>query len=130
MEQPICMKCGLVMTPQNARRHPELFLHDGCLPVYDTKKCEHEFLEASVNVSCLHEGEGGPVHRWQADVRIVCRMCQLPFRFIGLPAGVDLDGAAVSIDGQEARLAVAPKGHVLTPLESTECGGFTARKVQ
>ncbi len=29
---PNCGKCGLEMTPENARHRPELFLHDDCLP--------------------------------------------------------------------------------------------------
>ncbi len=32
MSRPMCGKCGLEMTPQNARIHPEFFLHDSCLP--------------------------------------------------------------------------------------------------
>lgn len=32
MDQPTCGKCGKVMTPENARLRPELFLHDACLP--------------------------------------------------------------------------------------------------
>jgi hypothetical protein len=32
-EQPTCGKCGGIMTPENARKRPELFLHDCCLPV-------------------------------------------------------------------------------------------------
>lgn len=32
MSEPVCGKCGKVMTPQNAFMRPELFLHDDCLP--------------------------------------------------------------------------------------------------
>lgn len=92
--------------------------------------CEHESFEADVAVARMPSVEGGPIKRYQADVRIKCAQCGLPFRFIGLPAGCDLNGAAVSIDGTEARLAIAPKGEVLTPLESTEVQGFTVRKVK
>ena len=31
-DAPNCGKCGLAMTPQDAKIHPELFLHDACLP--------------------------------------------------------------------------------------------------
>jgi hypothetical protein len=30
--QPTCGKCGGVMTPADSWIHPELFLHDDCLP--------------------------------------------------------------------------------------------------
>lgn len=32
MSRPHCNKCGYEMTPESARIHPELFLHDACLP--------------------------------------------------------------------------------------------------
>ena len=32
MQQPTCGRCGLPMTPENARIHPEYFLHDACRP--------------------------------------------------------------------------------------------------
>ncbi len=88
-------------------------------------QCQHENFAASVTVNRLQDSG-----RFVADVRVTCADCSLPFRFIGLPCGVDLNGAAVSIDGTEARLCIAPKGEVVTPLESTACSGFTVRKVK
>lgn len=32
MNNPTCNKCGKEMAPENARIHPEYFLHDKCLP--------------------------------------------------------------------------------------------------
>ncbi len=93
-------------------------------------KCEHEAFFVNTNIARMPAVEGGPIVRFQANVTIVCDQCQTPFRFIGLPAGVDLNGAAVSIDGCEARLAIAPKGEVITPLHSTEVQGFTVRRMQ
>lgn len=91
--------------------------------------CEHEDFEANVNVARLENKEGSGM-RFQADVTIKCTQCGLPFRFIGLPAGIDLEGACVSIDGTEARMAIAPKGEVRVPLNDTECRGFTVRKTK
>ena len=90
--------------------------------------CEHNDFFATVNVGRIQRGEGGPVYRYSADVRIVCTQCGVPMRFIGLPAGVDLNGAAVSIDGTEARLAIAPKGEVITPMDDDAVSGFTVRR--
>jgi hypothetical protein len=83
--------------------------------------CKHADFCADVTVNRLED-----TGRFQADVRIKCAQCGLPFRFIGLPAGIDLNGAAVSVDGSEGRFAIAPKGEVVTPLEGL--GGFTVRK--
>jgi len=60
-------------------------------------------------------------------VTIKCDACGVPMRFIGLPTGVDLHGAAVSLDGTEGRFAIAPKGEVVSELEGTAVG-FTVRK--
>lgn len=84
--------------------------------------CEHKDFEADVTVNRLED-----TGRFSADVRIKCVGCGTPFRFIGLPTGLDLNGAAVSVDGTEARLAVAPKGEVLTVLDQGVTG-FTVRR--
>lgn len=95
------------------------------------EKCLHMNFEANVEVNRILKDEtSGEVERYSADVRIDCADCHLPFRFIGLPVGVDLNGAAVSVSGQEARLTIAPKGEVLTPLDSTGTHGFTVRRTK
>jgi hypothetical protein len=88
-------------------------------------QCKHESFDCSVTVNRLED-----IGRFTADVRIKCLQCGMPFRFIGLPAGVDLNGAAVSINGEEARMAIAPKGEVVTPLTDSTCQGFTVRKTK
>ena len=86
-----------------------------------TSECPHEIFEASVNVNRLED-----VGRFCADITVHCTQCQTPFRFIGLPIGLDLNGASVSVDGTEAHMAIAPKGEVLTPLDGPT--GFTVRR--
>src|SRR4051812_4535883 len=87
--------------------------------------CKHESFDCAVNINRLED-----IGRFQADVTVMCTRCGVPFRFIGLPAGLDLNGASVSVDGCEARMAIAPKGEVVAPLESVTCAGFTVRKTQ
>lgn len=60
--------------------------------------------------------------QFMADVTVKCADCDLPFRFLGLPAGVDLAGAAVSNNAEEARLALAPRGQVLSVLDGAPVG--------
>lgn len=55
--------------------------------------CKHPDFEAQVNVNRLED-----VGRFSADVTIRCALCGVPFRFIGLPGGLDLNGASVSVD--------------------------------
>lgn len=82
---------------------------------------------------CKHEAFDGnnAVHRMEdsgqfmLDVTIKCAQCGLPFQFIGLPLGLDLSGAAMSPDGLEAHLAIAPQGSTPHPLSGVT--GFTIK---
>lgn len=90
--------------------------------------CKHENFMADVQVNRLPEVEGGPIKNYSADVRVECADCHLPFRFIGLPYGLDLRGASVSVDGLEGRFAIAPQGEVVNAIEGV--GGFTVKRTQ
>lgn len=83
--------------------------------------CEHLNFEARVAVNRLED-----IGRFAADVTIRCRECNLPFQFIGLPCGLNLEGAAVSVDGTEARLAIAPLGQAQTILSGLK--GFRLKR--
>lgn len=84
--------------------------------------CDHPSFNATVDVSRLED-----TGRFMSDVEISCAVCGVPMRFIGLPAGLDMNGATVSMDGTEGRFAIAPKGEVVSELEGTPIG-FTVRK--
>jgi len=88
----------------------------------DPKNCPHEVFKAEVDVNRLVD-----TGRFQADVRIKCEQCGTPFRFIGLPCGLDLNGAATNPDATEARLSIAPKGEVIPLIEGAPMG-FSIRR--
>lgn len=89
--------------------------------------CEHKDFVASVDVNRIEPGDGdGGRLRFTVDLRVQCADCDLPFRFLGLPSGLDMNGAAVSINGEEACLAIAPRGEVISVIEGA-AQGFTAR---
>lgn len=83
-------------------------------------KCEHEQFEAKVDVHRMTDSG-----RFEADVRIKCKQCDEYFRFLGLPCGLDLNGAAVSADGTEARLAIGTNETVANIVEGVCPVGFT-----
>lgn len=68
-----------------------------------TMNCQHTNLSATVQISHLSN-----TGRWLSEIKIICAECGVPFAFKGLPIGANLDGAAVSADGTEARIAVEP----------------------
>lgn len=74
--------------------------------------CKHEDFKADVRVARLEDSGG-----FMAEIRIKCAQCELPFEFQGLKPGIDLQGARVSIDGQEANIAISPKGSRPNPLQ-------------
>ena len=85
--------------------------------------CPHKKFHANVRVNRLEDSG-----RFSADITIKCEECGEPFRFLGLPAGVDLDGAAVSVDGTEARLAIGTAETVANIIDGNCPVGFTVRK--
>lgn len=54
--------------------------------------------------------------QYMADVSVRCADCGQPFRFLGLPLGLNMNGAAMNVDGLEARLAIMPADRVPHPL--------------
>jgi hypothetical protein len=80
--------------------------------------CAHEEFNARVAVNRLVDGDAID---FNADVTITCRQCGAPFKFLGLEQGLNLDGAAVSPDGTEARLAISADG---LPSLAGGCRGF------
>lgn len=87
--------------------------------------CKHrEQHEATVSVSYLEDSG-----RFAADIQIKCAECGRPFRFIGLPVGLNLNGAAVSVDLMEARLAVHPTGEYLPEIPDDMPSGFSVRSL-
>ena len=73
--------------------------------------CKHENHRAAVTVWRLSD-----TGRFTADITIKCSECGLPFRFLGLPAGLNLNGATVSVDGTELRVGIAPLGEDVPPV--------------
>jgi len=83
--------------------------------------CEHRNFKAQVCVNRIED-----VDRFVADVSIQCGDCGVQMQFIGLPCGLNLNGAAVSTMGTEARLAIAPEGEVVPPIDGPQ--GFSIRQ--
>lgn len=94
------------------------------------KDCNHLSFKASVAVGrILRDGapEDSKPDRYCADVTINCAICGVAMRFIGLPAGLDLNGAATSADATEARLAIAPAGEVISVIDGA-IHGFSIKR--
>lgn len=87
-------------------------------------QCPH--LEFSANVSVARLSESG---RFCADIKIECSHCKEPFRFLGLPCGLDLNGAAVSPDGTEMRVAIGTNETIANIFNGNCPVGFTVRRV-
>lgn len=85
--------------------------------------CNHEDFAATVEVARMED-----IGMFNASVRVSCAQCGEAFRFLGLPAGIDLNGAAVSVDGCEARLAIGTKETVANIIDSNGPTSFTVRK--
>lgn len=78
--------------------------------------CEHKNFGVNVGVNRLVSPNDRPM-QFVAEISIRCADCDKRFQFLGLRAGLDLQGARVSIDGMEAALAIAPEGSTPNPLD-------------
>lgn len=78
----------------------------------ERKACTHrENHHADIRIACMEDSGA-----FLAEIRIHCKDCGLPFQFLNLPLGLHMQGAAMSADGQEARLAIVPVGSTPHPL--------------
>ena len=67
--------------------------------------CQHESFSANVAVNRM-EDTGAVI----ADITIKCATCGEPFRFLGLPAGINWDHPTVSTDETELHVPIEPEG--------------------
>lgn len=82
--------------------------------------CEHNEFTANVGVARFED-----VGRFMAGIRISCVGCGMQFQFMGLPPGLNLEGATVSLDGLELTIGIHPQGLRPTPLQ--ELMGHTVK---
>lgn len=78
--------------------------------------CAHSRFGCSVLVERGRRREAGEFPYFLAQVRIECSDCGTPFTFLGLPAGVNLDGACTDHSGECAILGVAPRDEVISDM--------------
>lgn len=71
-------------------------------------ECKHERFRCEASIARMSSVEGGPITGFGADVRVTCSDCDLPFRWMGLPAGMSFVRPMVSVDGLELRAPLEP----------------------
>ena len=74
--------------------------------------CDHHNFSAIVNVQRFEDTK-----QFMAEITVKCVDCGRPFQFMGLDPGLDTQGAKVSVDGLEARIAIFPDGARPSPLQ-------------
>lgn len=79
--------------------------------------CEHHNFAAQVNVARLEDTK-----QFMAEITVKCAECGRPFQFLGLAPGLDTQGATVSVDGLEARIAISPEGAKPNPMQRMAFG--------
>lgn len=79
--------------------------------------CDHHNFHVDAKINRLED-----THQFVVDITIKCIDCGKPFQFLGLEAGIDLQGAKCSIDGLEARIAITPQGVKPNPLQRMAFG--------
>lgn len=127
-EQPtfsVCPACleGLVFVQTGTTRDPEA-------RVYECPKCkQREYMHPEAHNAtpeqCLHNNNTSAnvridyledTGRYMCEVTLKCQDCGHPFRFQGLPLGLNMNGATMAVDGLTARLAIMPADRIPHPL--------------
>lgn len=81
-----------------------------------TDKCLHMNFDAEVSCNRLTKSDDDPtVIAYNAEIRIRCHECGLPFEFIGVDAGMSGERPMASVDAQELRAPIKPKGLAIMP---------------
>ena len=83
--------------------------------------CDHFEFKVNCQVARLED-----VGKFQLEIKVHCIQCKMPFKFVGLKPGLDLEGAAMSIDALEASLSILPSDKIVSPVQkiANEVHGF------
>lgn len=70
--------------------------------------CEHHNFRVDAVVNRIED-----VKTFSVDLRIVCTDCNVPFEWIGAPHGFSYYQPCMSIDNQELRAPIVPRGETV-----------------
>jgi hypothetical protein len=71
--------------------------------------CKHTDFSVTANVKRL-TNSAQQVDGHLLELQVQCAQCKTQFRFLGLPRGLNLNGATVSLDATELFVAISPDG--------------------
>lgn len=97
-----CPKCWVEHSPE--------FCHERPAPDIRYIGCQHVNFTVFADINRIVD-KGA----FLAEIRIVCRDCNLPFEFVGVDAGLMFNRPMASPDAQELRAPVRPKGSDVLP---------------
>ena len=81
--------------------------------------CKHDSFDVHAMVNRIED-----IKRFHMDIRVKCADCGNPFRFIGLPMGLDFNSPTVEANGQEGRFPIYPAGEEVPGLPDDVLPGF------
>lgn len=79
--------------------------------------CTHEEFETDATVTRLEDQK--PMV-FMLDIKVKCTKCGAPFRFVGLPGGLNFKRPMCSADAHEARLPIEPSSELSMELATED----------
>ena len=70
--------------------------------------CPHEAFDVKASVHRMTDGDGGPVTNYLAEIEIRCTVCDLPFHFVGVPAGYSPRHPMVNVGATMLNAPIVP----------------------
>ena len=78
----------------------------------EPKDCKHTEFTSTVGVARLED-----IGRFCAEIQITCAQCLTRMVFLGVPMGMDYNGARVSFGGHELRVGIHPENEPVPVIE-------------
>lgn len=71
--------------------------------------CRHEDFVSHSRAIRVEESEpGSSTVRYRVELDVMCQECKMPFVFVGLKPGYNVNGPTTDVDGVELRIPIKP----------------------
>lgn len=95
----------------------------------EPSKCPHLNFMGQITVNRL-TNDRGDLTGFNCDLTVTCTDCNTPFVWLGVPEGLNLDGVAVAVGGEQLRAAIAPHFGWIPPGGFLQPRGFKVSLVE
>ena len=110
-----CLECNFsgILGDEDISKHRLTGCRGITSPIIEralAKDCMHPSHQITAQIDYMEDSKA-----WMAEMRVTCTACGTPFEFVGVSAGMRFDKPMCSVDAQELRIPIKPKGSKIMP---------------